>query len=185
MFLYKENVYIREDHKCRQLNVNQSIDLINKKNIAKVFIGIKNLLLDENTLSFSLFYTNKGTILGKYISSNIRVISENSNLKVIQEKNSFVDTTELNSQLAVGFSKTYQVTAGYPPTSNFVYPLQNSHFEKIKIKNIDPSFTKIIFGIQNYEERGVTKQEIHIIIKDEEATLEEISNQHYNYFTVG
>jgi len=185
VFFYNGTAYIREDHKCKRLNVNQTIDLINKKNVAKVFIGFKNLSLDGNTLSFSLFYTNKGALLGKYIHSNIFIISDNSNLKVVQEKNSLVDTTELNPKPSGGFIKTYQITAGYPPTSNFIYPLQNSHFEKIKIKNIDPVSTQIMFGIQSYEERGITKQEIHIIIKDKDVTLKEIFSQYYNYFTVG
>jgi hypothetical protein len=171
--------YIRRGNESFPLKLIEVIELIAKKNHARVFVKFDNKLKETNNrYEFELAYFNDGLEPGRYVTSSIKLFYEDENLNIIIKGTNVRDISHLNEDA----KKTYQITLAYPPNSIWLYPKTTTVIGNVIVSPKKDFELKMI--IQTYEDRGLTNQEVLITKKEGIFNIKEIESSFYPYISI-
>jgi len=150
--------YIRNNDETRRLRLDETLDLIARKNFPQIFVKLEVSKKSSKEFLYDMAFTNEGLEPGRYVMAMIGLFyNDGSNASL--EGKGLDDIANLNLGRTIA-KKLYQTTTAYPPDSLLLYPEGLTHFGKLKIIPAQNGYFHIEVHVQIQEEKGVTEQKI-------------------------
>lgn len=162
------SAYERRGHSSYSIEMSELLRRLESMRAARLVLfltqrGYTSRMNGVNSLGVDFYLTNRGTLPGKYITGlvKLRFLREASIKDVSIIPSVMQDVSNINKDV----HRTFQLAAGYPPNTSFVYPGLNYSVGLLTFgvtgnnQDIDISIEAFI-----YEERTFTKQSINLRI---------------------
>lgn len=190
------DVYIRQGDGAKSLDLPDFLELLAKKNYARIYLELVEKTNNVNETIFNIRLINEGlepvrfitisisiltsddleySILGQSIRKNDSDpgkidygINKDINLKVEKIELEVIDSLKKTKNLLTNYSGT----AGYPPNSTLIYPTVSSTIGTLSIEKKD---INMYIEVDTYESRGHTNQIVYIKSCKSKITVKESS----------
>lgn len=195
------NVYIRRGDEAKSLELPDFLELLAKKNYARIYTEFQQKNDTESYL-FDITLINEGLEPGLYVASRFEITTadkikydvKGKTIEKVRDSVTKIDDNKIIrdgivlqegdiSQLGAGTPGSphfltgkeicvsiFRGHAGFPPNTTPVYPVGGGIIGELSVKKVD---FKMLIEVDNYENRGHTRQKIFIEAKNGEITIEE------------
>lgn len=186
------NVYVRRGEEAKSLKMDEFLDLIAKKNHARIFLEI-NEKQDDSFFILDLILKNEGMEPGRYVTANFKVFSVPElnyffEGKIEKQNEQIVDgTLTIGNEPLISFDEnkiaivSFKATAGYPHSSILIYPGLEG---KIGSISIEKTKLKMVIDLDIYENKGKSEQTFKITANADEIFIEPLFRTYKSYLNI-